>query len=80
METGDSAAERKREVEERASRDMMRLLTLNLTSEGDAFLIGVGAVAAFVLLLPFAGVWATLAFPVVFAAAVFLRWRLAKRP
>ena len=51
----------------------MRLLTGGLTEQGDAFLIGVGAVALFGILYPLADRWALLAFPIVFIGAVIAR-------
>ena len=51
--------------EERASRDLMRLLTGGLT-----------AVLLMVLLYPVIGAWSLLAFPVVFVAAVVARAKL----
>jgi hypothetical protein len=78
-ETKDAAARRQEETERRASERMMSLLTLNLTHEGDSLLIGVAAVAVFASTYPLVGVWALLAFPVVFAAAVLIRSRLRKR-
>ena len=62
--------------EERASRDLMRLLTGGLTADGATFLIGAGAVLLMVLLYPVIGAWSLLAFPVVFVAAVVARAKL----
>ena len=75
-ETKDAAAGRQEDAERRARERMMSLLTLNLTHEGDSFLIGVAAVALFAALYPFVGVWALLAFPVVLAVAMTARTRL----
>ena len=51
----------------------MHVLTGGLTSEGDTFLIAVGAVLLLILLYPLVGGWAFLAFPTVFVAAVAVR-------
>ena len=56
----------------------MRLLTGGLTDQGDAFLIGVGAVALFGALYPLAGGWALLAFPAVYVGAVIARRQLRR--
>ncbi len=74
MKMEDHDAERtKREEEKRLAARGMHLLTGGLTTEGDTFLIGAGAVILFACLYPLIGVWALIAFPVVFAVAVILR-------
>jgi hypothetical protein len=80
METGDAAAERKKRLEGRASKDMMRLLTGGLTHAGDAFLLGVGAVILFGMLYPLLDAWALLSFPAVLLAVVLIRSKLQGRP
>jgi hypothetical protein len=85
METGDRVVERTpgeerlRREEERLSHQGMRLLTGNLTHEGDSFLMAVGAAALMGLLYPLVDFWSMLAFPVVFAIAVIARSRARRR-
>ena len=79
MDARDPAVERKERIERSASAGMMRFLTLDLTSEGDAFLIGVGAVVLFGLLYPLLGAWALFSFPIIFVAAVLIRSKLRAR-
>jgi hypothetical protein len=73
MDRNDAGAEEKERIEQRASRDAMRLLTGGLTHEGDAFLIASGAVLLTIVLFPLIGAWALLAFPTVFGVAVLSR-------
>jgi hypothetical protein len=80
METERSTAEqRARDEQERLSADGMRLLTGGITEDGDAFLIGVGAVLLLSGLYPLIGAWAFLAFPAVFIAAVLVRGQIRRR-
>ena len=68
-----------RQEEERLSARAMGLLTFGLTEEGDAFLIGVGAVVLFACFYPLTGAWALVAFPAVLLVAVVVRTRLRRR-
>jgi hypothetical protein len=79
IEPKDAATRRQEDTERRAGEGMTSLLTLNLTHEGDSLLIGVAAVAVFAAGYPLVGVWALLAFAVVFVAAVLIRSRLRRR-
>jgi hypothetical protein len=70
-----TADQRARDEQEQLSARGMRVLTGGLTSEGDAFLIGVAAVVLMVALYPLIDAWSLLAFPVVFIGAVIARRR-----
>jgi hypothetical protein len=79
MDTPPSTAERRARYEhEQLSARGMRLLTGGLTEQGDAFLVGVGAVALFGILYPLVDGWALLAFPVVYIGAVIARRQLRR--
>jgi len=80
MDGSDPTAEgRARYEQEELSARGMLLLTGGLTSEGDAFLIGVLAAALMGGLYPLIGFWSMLAFPIVFIGAVVMRGRRRRR-
>jgi hypothetical protein len=79
MHDDDSAAARKERLERQSSAGMMQLLTGGLTSEGDTFLIGAGAVILFVALYPLVSGWALLVFPVVLIVTVAIKLRRGQK-
>ena len=80
METEPSTPEERAQYQQKQlSARGMRLLTGGITSEGDAFLITVGAILLLVALYPLVGGWAFLVFPIVFVAAVALRSQVRRR-
>jgi hypothetical protein len=80
MAIEQSTAEQRAQLEqEQLSRRGMLLLTGGLTGEGDAFVIGVGAVFVVIALYPLIEGWSLLSFPVVFAIAVLAGSRARRR-
>jgi uncharacterized membrane protein len=79
MDSEGPAERRARYEQEQLSARGMRMLTGGITQEGDAFLIGAGAVLLLAALYPVVGAWAFLAFPVVFALALLVRAAIRRR-
>jgi hypothetical protein len=84
MKTEDWTVEEDTPDEERRRREQlsaqgMRLLTLDLTHEGDSFLIAVAAALLMGVLYPLVGAWSLLAFPLVFVGALVARSMLRRR-
>ena len=79
METKSTTVSEVEPQEPDLSAKGMRFLTAGLTSEGDTFLIGAGAVLLMGVLYPVAGPWSLLAFVVVPTVAIIVRKVIRRR-
>jgi hypothetical protein len=76
---GSDAERRAKYEQQQLSARGMGLITGRLTTQGDAFLIAIGAVVLMAALYPLIGAIALLAFPLVFIGAVLARQQLRRR-
>lgn len=78
--TRSTAEQRARYEREQLEARTTRLLIGGLTSQGDAFLIGVAAVFLMIALYPLVDAWSLLAFPAVLVVALVGRRMRSRRP